>query len=64
MNNTVIIVSTVILVILFIIFGVSTVRQFQVMNEHEYEGDDEIGGARSFLRTVSSIFMQSKYPRK
>lgn len=47
---------TVPLVILFILFGISTIKEFSNMSDNEYTGDKKLGGAASLLNFLGKFF--------
>jgi hypothetical protein len=60
MENTDLIIATVILVIAFTVFLVSTIKEFIVMENSQFENDDELKGAASFIKILGSFFMRQK----
>ena len=47
---------TIPLVILFILFGISTIKEFSNMSDTKYTGDKELGGAASLLNFLGKFF--------
>lgn len=60
MENTDLIIATAILVIAFGVFLVSTIKEFIVMNNSEFQNDEEIGGAASFIKALGSLFTRKR----
>ena len=60
MDNSDILLLTVPLVILFLAFGVATIKQFTNMGNNDYTGDKELGGAASLLNFLGNIFSTKK----
>ena len=56
MENLDLIIFTSVLVILFILFGVATYRQFTRMENQQFNSTSEKGGAENFLKFLSKLF--------
>lgn len=56
MENLDLIIATGILVLAFIAFFVSTIKEFITMNNTEFENDGEVSGAASFIKVLGSFF--------
>ena len=56
MEDLDIIIYTSIVVILFIFFGVSTFREFQRMDDHEYTGHERADDTKVFKRFLGKVF--------
>lgn len=56
MENLDLLIFTSVLVILFILFGVATYRQFTRMGNQEFNSATEQGGAENFLKFLSKLF--------
>lgn len=56
MENLDLLIFTSVLVILFILFGIATYRQFTRMENEEFNSVTEQGGAESFLKFLSKLF--------
>ncbi len=63
MQNIDLIFYTVVLTVLFILFGIGTYHEFKTMNKEGFDENGEVGGAQTFLQTVSSIFTMSPYKK-
>ena len=59
MQNTDIIILTSVLVVLFLVFIIATVREFGEMNNKEYDGSYKPGGPPTdFVRLVGKLFSE------
>lgn len=56
MENLDLLIFTSVLVILFILFGIATYRQFTRMENQEFNSEKEQGGAENFLKFLSKLF--------
>lgn len=56
MENLDLLIFTSVLVILFILFGIATYRQFTRMEKQEFNSAKEQGGAENFLKFLSKLF--------
>lgn len=56
MENIDVIIFTSILLILFILFGIATYRQFTRMENQDFNSTTEKGGAENFLKFISKMF--------
>lgn len=56
MENIDVIIFTSILLILFILFGIATYRQFTRMENQDFNSATEKGGAENFLKFISQMF--------
>ena len=56
MENLDLIIFTSVLVVLFILFGVATYKQFIRMEKQEFNSSTEKGGAENFLKFFSKLF--------
>ena len=56
MENLDLLIFTSVLVVLFILFGIATYRQFVRMDKQEFNSVSEKGGAENFLKFISKMF--------
>ena len=56
MENLDLLIFTSILIILFILFGIATYRQFTRMEKESFNSESEKGGAENFLKFLSKLF--------
>ncbi len=56
MENLDLLIFTSVLVVLFILFGIATYRQFVRMEKQEFNSVSEKGGAENFLKFFSKLF--------
>lgn len=56
MENLDLIIFTSVLVLLFILFGVATYKQFTRMENQSFNSTSEKGGAENFLKFITKMF--------
>ena len=55
-ENVDIIIFTSILLLLFLLFGIGTYREFVRMEKDKFDSNTEKGGAENFLKFITKIF--------
>ncbi len=59
-NNTDIIVLTSVVVVLFLVFIIATVREFNAMSANEYQEKEEGGPRAEMLRLIGKLFTDER----
>ena len=59
-NNTDIIVLTSVIIVLFIVFIIATVREFNIMSNTKFVEKEEGGPMGEMLRLIGSLFIDDK----